>query len=59
MASSSVSALNNRIQYSVDQAIPTSINSISDTSVSKYQVKSQFQLNNMKRSLKGMNYGTF
>ena len=48
MASSSVSALNNRIQYSVDQAIPTSINSISDNSVSKYQVKSQFLLNNMK-----------
>ena len=45
MASSSVSALNNRIQYSVDQAIPTTINSISDTSVSKYQVKSQFLLN--------------
>jgi len=48
MASSSVSALNNRIQYSVEQAIPTSINSISDTSVNKYQVKSQFLLNNMK-----------
>ena len=48
MASSSVSALNNKIQYSVDKAIPTTINSISDTSVSKYQVKSQFLINNMK-----------
>ena len=50
MASSSVTALHNRIQYSIDPAITTSTNSYSDNLANKYQVKSQMQLNNLKMS---------
>ena len=48
MASSNVTTLYNRIQFSVDQEVRPTVNSFSDNSVSKQQVESQVIHYNMK-----------
>jgi len=48
MASSSVTAIHNRIQYSVDEVIRTSVNSFSDNSVDKYPAETKTAIINMR-----------